>query len=337
MVENELIHRRNSILFILISVFYFIQITINIFNEGLGSVFPPVFLFIIMGLLLIILIHNKVNPTVTMYVMVGCIYFYFYFLLNDSPYLVNYLLMWLALPLCAIYQNFYVVIIAGMASIILTFYSFFYLHEEIFFNVVQEDFVYLVLFGVFTTTFLLIFIRMIRKANTKLQEIAYHDPLTGAANRLLLKNKFEMLKDANVNSIALLFIDMNGFKRINDTYGHDVGDQLLERVVTRISGVLRDTDLLCRLGGDEFVILFSNIDNLKQESIAERIQLALKEPMNMDQIVINISASIGWSFTTEVPHADLENMVREADKAMYRAKDRGLLASLPASKTVRDR
>ena len=327
MIGNELIHRRNLFLFIIICIFYIIHITINIFIEGLGSIFPPVFLFIIWGILFIILIQNKVNPTVTMYVMVGCIYIYFYYLLNDSPYLVNYLFMWLALPLCAIYQNFRVVVIAGMASIILTYYSFFYLHEEIFFNVVQEDFVFLVLFGVFTTSFLLIFIEMITKANTKLQEIAFHDPLTGAANRLLLKNKFEMLKEANVNSIAILFMDMNGFKKINDTYGHDVGDLLLERVVSRINGVLRDTDLLCRLGGDEFVILLSNTDNLTQEVIAERIQLTLNEPMLMNDKVINISASFGWSYTTEVSHADLENMIKEADEAMYKAKESGFLAS----------
>lgn len=145
MIDNELISRRNFILFHLMSAFYFVQVTINIFIEGLASVFPPAFLFIVVGLILIMLIQKRVNPKVTMYIMVSCIYIYFYFLLNDSPYLVNYLFMWLGLPLSAIYQNYRVVLMAGIASIILTCYSFFYLHQGIFPNVVKEDFVYLVL------------------------------------------------------------------------------------------------------------------------------------------------------------------------------------------------
>lgn len=320
MSGNELIHRQNYILFILISVFYFTQITINIFIEGIASIFPPALLFIVIDIILILLIYKKVNPKITMYVMVSFMYIYFYFLLKDSPYLVNYLFMWLALPLSAFYQNFRVVVIAGIASIILTFYAFFYLHNEIFPNVIKVDFVYLVLFGVFTTTFLLIFIHKIRKANAKLQELAYQDSLTGAANRLLLKEKFDLLKDSKVHSIALVFFDMNGFKIINDTYGHEVGDQLLEGIVSRLNVVLRDTDLLCRLGGDEFVILSPNIDNIMLERLSNKIQLVLDEPMIMSQKLIKASASIGWSYTTEISNADLEKMIREADRAMYRVK-----------------
>ena len=326
MIDEELMHRRNSILFILISFFYLIQVMINIFIEGLASIFPPAFLFTVFGIILILLIHKKVNPKITMYVMISYMYIYFYFLLKDSPYLVNYLFMWLALPLSAIYQNSRVVVMAGVASIILTFYSFFYLHHEIFPNVVKGDFVYLVLFGVFITTFLLTFIHKEKEANAKLQELAYRDPLTGAANRLLLKEKFHLLKRTKVHSIALLFIDMNGFKKINDTYGHEVGDQLLERIVSRLNGVLRDTDLLCRLGGDEFVILSSNIDNPILEKILKQIQLALEKPIILNHQMINVSASIGCYYTTEVLHADLEKMIKEADRAMYRAKRCELIA-----------
>ena len=235
--------------------------------------------------------------------------------------------MWLALLLSAIYQNYRVVVIGGVASIILTFYSFFYLHDEIFPNVGEEDFVYLILFGVFIATFLFLFIHKVREANTKLQEFAYHDSLTGAANRFLLKERFNLLKHSKVHSIALLFIDMNGFKKINDTYGHEVGDQLLERIVSRLNGVLRDTDLLCRLGGDEFVILSSNIDNPILEKISKRIQFALEKPIIMNHQIINVSASIGWYYTTEVSHANLEKMIKEADRAMYSAKGCELIAS----------
>ncbi len=153
MIDNELIHRRNILLFNLMVAFFFIQVTINIAIEGLASVFPPAFLFISVGILLLTMILKKVYPRVIMYVMITCTYIYFYFLLIDSPYLVNYLFMWLGLPLSAIYQSSRVVLLAFTGSMILNYYSFFYLHEDIFPNVVKGDFVYLVLFGVFSTGF----------------------------------------------------------------------------------------------------------------------------------------------------------------------------------------
>ena len=320
MIGNELMHRRNVILFLLVSVFYFIQLMVGLFIGGFGRVLTLGVFFIVFGLIPLVLIYKRVNPKITMYVMVISMYLFLSFLLNDSPYLVNYLYIWLALPLSAIYQKSRLVVLAGIASILITFYAFFYLHDEIFPNVAMEDFVYFVMFGVFTTTFLLIFIHKIREVNEKLQRLAYHDPLTGAANRLLLKEKFILLKSSKVHSIAIFFIDMNDFKKINDTYGHEVGDQLLERVVAKFNGVLRDTDLLCRLGGDEFVILSSNIDKPILECLLEQIHYALDKPIVLNQLTIKISASIGWSYTQEVAHADLENMIRDADRAMYRVK-----------------
>lgn len=313
-------HRRNSLLLLLISIFYFTQIIINIFIEGIASIFPPAIFFGVFGLIIILLIQKKVNAKFTMYVMIGSMYIYFYYLLNESPYLVNYFFMWLALPLSSIYQQIKAVLMAGVASIILTFYSFFYLHDEIFPNVIKEDFIYLVLFGIFITIFLIVFILKVREANDKLQDLAYHDPLTGAANRLMLKVKFDLMKQENVDSLALLFLDMNGFKKINDTYGHEVGDQLLQIIVLRIDGVLRGTDLLCRLGGDEFVILTANINQSIVNKITDRIKSALEKPMILEQHIINVSASIGSYYTTEVVDANLDEMIKEADRAMYKVK-----------------
>ncbi|HWK23971.1 MAG TPA: GGDEF domain-containing protein [Ureibacillus sp.] len=327
MNSDEIIHRRNSILFILISVFYFIQVIINIIVEGLASVFPPVYLFIGFGMILTLLIYSKVQPKFTMVVMVSCIYIYFYFLIKDCPCLVNFLFMWLGLPFSAIYQYAIIVILAGIYSIMLTYYGFFHLHYEIFPNVQSVDFVYIVLFGIFTTTFLLIFINKIRKANAKLQKLAYYDSLTGAANRLLLKEKFELQKEIKVHSLAILFIDMNGFKKVNDTYGHDVGDQLLEITVARLNGVLRGTDLLCRLGGDEFVILLSNLDKQVLENITARIQSELEKPIILNEQTITVSGSIGWSYTNDVSNADLDQMIKEADQAMYKVKHSNLVFS----------
>lgn len=326
MVGKELVYRRNKLLFILTSSYYGIQVMINIFNEGIASIFPPAILFSVFAIAVICLIRKKVDPMITMYIIISCMYIYFFFLLNDSPYIVNYLFMWLALPLCAIYQKYHVVIIAGIASVLLTFYCFFYLYHDIFPNVEKGDFVYLVLFGIFITTFLITFIHQVKGANAKLQKLAYYDPLTGAANRLLLKEKFTQLKHKKVESIALLFLDMNGFKKVNDTYGHEVGDQLLKRVVAKVHDILDNTDLLCRLGGDEFVILSSNMDNPLLETISKRIQFTLDEPIILNKQKINVTASIGWYSTTDVQSANLEMMIKEADKAMYRVKGSELMA-----------
>ena len=325
MMGTELMHRKNVILITLISVFYFFQIIINIIIEGLESIFPPAYYFFVLGSILSIMIYKKVNPKITMYAMIGCMYVYFYFLLKETPYLVNFLFMLLGIPLSTIYQNYRVVVIAGVSSMILTYFSFFYLHAEIFPNVDQWDFVYLITFDIFLTIFQLIVIYNIRKVNIKYQELAYQDSLTGAANRLFLKEKFQLLKLKKVQSIALIFIDMNGFKKINDTYGHEVGDQLLEIIVSRLKGVLRETDLLCRLGGDEFVVLASNVDHPILEKMSERIQTTLEKPIIINHHTIHVSASIGWYQTTQVSHADLDQMIKEADIAMYRAKGNQLI------------
>ena len=327
MIGNESTHHRNLALFILISIFYFIQVLINILIEGLASIFPPAFLFIVFGIIVGLMIQIKINPKVTMYAMISCIYIYFYYLLNDSPYLVNYLFMWLALPLSAIYQNSRVIVISGIASIILTIYTIYYPYNEVILSFFKEDFIYLILFGVFLTILLLVFIYKYKEANKKMQELAYRDPLTGAGNRLLLKEKFDVMRHSKVHSIGVLFMDMNGFKKINDTYGHEVGDQLLEIIVLRLNGVVRDTDLLCRLGGDEFVILSSNINNVILENNMKRIQVILEKPMVLNHQTINVSASIGWSYTTDVLDADLEKMIKEADIAMYRAKGSQLITN----------
>lgn len=235
--------------------------------------------------------------------------------------------MWLALPLSAIYLNFRVIVISGIISIVLTIYTFYNHYNEVFLSFLKEDFIYLVLFGVFFISLLLVFIYKTKESNEKMQKLAYHDPLTGAGNRSLLKEKFNMLRHSKVDSIGLLFMDMNGFKKINDTYGHEVGDQLLETIVLRLNGVVRDTDLLCRLGGDEFAILCSNIDNVILENIMSRIQDIFEKPFILNHHMINVSASFGWYYTTDVLDAGLEKMIDEADRAMYRAKGNELLTN----------
>jgi diguanylate cyclase (GGDEF)-like protein len=169
--------------------------------------------------------------------------------------------------------------------------------------------------------------------------MAYFDALTGLSNRHAFRERFEyMVKESlrQRNQIALLFIDLDHFKRINDTYGHTFGDELLQQFSARLVKAVRETDDIClnsdvegradiaRLGGDEFVIRLSKLDDamLVATSVAERIRRAVKEPFEIDGHTIYITTSIGISIYPTDGH-DTETLMRNADIAMYQAKAHG--------------
>ncbi|BBD06771.1 sensor domain-containing diguanylate cyclase [Desulfovibrio ferrophilus] len=160
----------------------------------------------------------------------------------------------------------------------------------------------------------------------ELERRAFSDPLTGAANRHFFDHSFEkMLAQAKrTNSgLALLFLDMDNFKDINDTYGHRGGDDVLIETVTRIQSRLRDADLLARIGGDEFALLIHNTRNHKDAAqIAEDIITALGAEYAISKNPIHIGVSIGGSLYP-ADGQDMETLLERADEAMYRAKQRG--------------
>ncbi len=159
-----------------------------------------------------------------------------------------------------------------------------------------------------------------------LERQALHDPLTKLPNRLLLMDRAHQALTRLHRSqgpIAVLFIDLDRLKAINDNLGHAVGDQVLIGVARRLADTLRDSDTVARLGGDEFVILAedleSDADALK---VAERVLRALQEPFELGSIEVAMFASVGVSISRD-PTADPEDLLREADVAMYRAKRAG--------------
>lgn len=166
-----------------------------------------------------------------------------------------------------------------------------------------------------------------RKENeAELLRLATKDHLTGANNRLVFDRK---LKDAITNARrytrkgAVLFIDMDDFKMVNDTFGHKVGDEVLKAVVTCASGILRETDLLARLGGDEFAAILEETDPTAAEKKAQEVRNAicgLKIPLKNGQF-LDVRASIGVKFF-DGADADLnaESIIHAADQAMYRQK-----------------
>jgi diguanylate cyclase (GGDEF)-like protein len=163
-------------------------------------------------------------------------------------------------------------------------------------------------------------------ASEQFHTSALHDPLTGLPNRLLLLERLEQALLRGVRSrhpVAILFVDLDHFKVVNDSHGHLIGDELLVAVAHRMGGLIRPGDTLARLSGDEFVIVCEAIsEKLQIHMIAGRIVEALGTPFPLDEVVVEVSASVGIAFST--PRAtDPEVLLREADIAMYQAKRTG--------------
>ena len=164
-------------------------------------------------------------------------------------------------------------------------------------------------------------------AQGQLHHQAFHDALTGLPNRLLLLDRAEQLLSRARRDggwVPVLFLDIDGFKRVNDSFGHAAGDTLLKTVALRLTSVVRECDTVARLGGDEFVILLDpTAPMVAPELVAERLLVAVREPIPLngaDQTTLTISASIG---ITNGPHTTADELLHDADLALYRAKERG--------------
>jgi diguanylate cyclase (GGDEF)-like protein/PAS domain S-box-containing protein len=157
----------------------------------------------------------------------------------------------------------------------------------------------------------------------RLHQQAFHDALTGLPNRALFQDRLEHALRQRGQSVGLLFVDLDHFKVINDSLGHDAGDQLLCEVARRLAGCLRDGDTLARLGGDEFTVLMPDIaDAQSAEAVAKRIESQLKPPFELPGQAVFVTASIG--IATGVALQDRsEALLRDADAGMYEAKARG--------------
>lgn len=163
-----------------------------------------------------------------------------------------------------------------------------------------------------------------RKASEEaIRFMALHDNLTRLPNRYLLMERLERslaLAKRSKNPLGILFMDLNGFKQINDTYGHDVGDMLLKAVTERIQKLMRDSDTLARMGGDEFVILLPQVDGPAGiETLIERIQDSFHLPFKLDTLEVKSHASVGFSLFPDHGNT-VEELLNVADKNMYKIK-----------------
>ncbi|MCP2032849.1 diguanylate cyclase (GGDEF)-like protein [Okibacterium sp. HSC-33S16] len=162
---------------------------------------------------------------------------------------------------------------------------------------------------------------LLRKAESELARLAMHDALTGLPNRRSLLGQLERALDGVDDApVSLLFIDLDGFKGINDTHGHDVGDSLLTLVGQRILSAIRADDVVARLGGDEFVVLCEGTDAAETEVIASRVRASIAADIRIGELPLAITASIGTAVATrQMPASEV---LSRADVNMYRAKAR---------------
>ncbi|MFN2453394.1 MAG: putative bifunctional diguanylate cyclase/phosphodiesterase [Pyrinomonadaceae bacterium] len=169
--------------------------------------------------------------------------------------------------------------------------------------------------------------RELEESREHFRHAAFHDTLTNLPNRALLtehlKRSIESAKQSDNHLFALLFLDLDRFKNINDSLGHVAGDQLLISIARRLEGCLRPADTVARLGGDEFAILLNGLDDYSDAvRVAERAQQELSRPLTLNGHEVYTTASIGITINA-IGYDDPESILRDADTAMYRAKENG--------------
>ncbi|SFV16886.1 EAL domain-containing protein [Pseudoduganella namucuonensis] len=169
-------------------------------------------------------------------------------------------------------------------------------------------------------------ITLVKEAQEKLDHLAHHDPLTALPNRLLFHDRLHHALQRATREheqLALLFIDLDRFKNVNDTLGHHIGDELLKQVARALQDKLREGDTLARLGGDEFIVLLENVDGQYGASlVAEKLVAMFEQPFMVAGHELFVTCSVGISlFPADAQ--DLNMLIRNADVAMYQAKARG--------------
>lgn len=165
------------------------------------------------------------------------------------------------------------------------------------------------------------------KHHLELAHQAHHDPLTGLPNRSLLTDRLQMTlaqAQRKQSSLALLFMDLDGFKLINDSHGHEMGDKVLRLVAQRLSAITRQSDTLARMGGDEFVLLLGNLEDDVEDvarTVAAKCQQAIADPFLVDRLKLRLGISIGIAIGNGDSTPD--QLLQTADQAMYRVKKTG--------------
>ncbi|MGO4782873.1 putative bifunctional diguanylate cyclase/phosphodiesterase [Cryobacterium sp. W22_MBD10_FK3] len=169
--------------------------------------------------------------------------------------------------------------------------------------------------------------QLFERLSSDFRYAALHDSLTGLANRRQLEERGSTFTADDLAGVAVLFIDLDGFKAVNDTFGHRAGDEVLVGFADRLRGLMRPTDVLARLGGDEFAALLVNVTEEQALHVANRVVLQAAAPFTSDGHLLHLSASVGVSMAVDVVDelelSQLDALLRHADGAMIKAKKAG--------------
>jgi diguanylate cyclase (GGDEF)-like protein/PAS domain S-box-containing protein len=167
-------------------------------------------------------------------------------------------------------------------------------------------------------------ITSLKEHERQLEHIAHYDALTALPNRVLLADRLQQAiaqVQRRGQSLAVAYLDLDGFKPINDNHGHSAGDQMLIAIATRMKQALREGDTLARLGGDEFVAVLLDLADIKSsEPMLTRLLAAAAQPQRVGDLMLQVSASLGVTFFPQTEDVDADQLLRQADQAMYQAK-----------------
>lgn len=170
-------------------------------------------------------------------------------------------------------------------------------------------------------------ITLLKEHEKQLEQIAHYDMLTSLPNRVLLADRLHQcmtLVQRRALRLGVVFLDLDGFKEVNDNHGHDIGDQLLMILANRMKQTLRDGDTLSRLGGDEFVAVLPDLSSIEDcLPMVNRLLSATAKPVTIDNLSLKVSASLGVTFYPQSQNVDADQLLRQADQAMYQAKVAG--------------
>jgi diguanylate cyclase (GGDEF)-like protein len=168
--------------------------------------------------------------------------------------------------------------------------------------------------------------KALHEQSEQLLFLSKHDPLTNLPNRRMLAEQarqYIALMKRNNSNLSLLYLDLDGFKAINDKHGHDLGDIVLKKLAQRFTNFLRESDVVARLGGDEFLFLLPDTDKHKAENVIERLKKLIEEPFDIESKQYSISGSIGVS-TFPVDGKSFSELLSCADRRMYGKKEKKL-------------
>ena len=164
----------------------------------------------------------------------------------------------------------------------------------------------------------------IKKHQSELEHMAHYDVLTGLPNRVLMADRLHQAMTQSIRrsqQLAVVYLDLDGFKSINDCHGHELGDRLLTHVASRMKQALREGDTLARMGGDEFVAVLIDLNESQASApLLSRLLAAAAEPVQLGNVTLQVSASLGVTFYPQAESLEADQLLRQADQAMYQAK-----------------